>query len=148
MIGIDFTEISRTVCCCRKLPAGGEAVCHESLEKNGVEVRTREIDGCGVSCGARADDHLHRDASTSRASSGRLIRERLTTLECIFELLCTVLPFAPFVPFNVGAILGLRAGASEAAAAMGIALKSDLTCEECSVKRVFRYNGRTIVTTR
>ena len=44
----------------RELTTGREAVRHETLEEDRVEVGTGKVDGCCVSCRSRADDHLHR----------------------------------------------------------------------------------------
>lgn len=48
-----------TVCGGGELTTGSETVRHETLEEDGVEVGTTEIDGSGVSCRTRADDDLH-----------------------------------------------------------------------------------------
>ena len=57
------SEKKRTICRGSKLTAGGKSVGHEALEKDGVEVGTGQVNGCCVSCGPRADDHLHRRTS-------------------------------------------------------------------------------------
>ena len=43
---------------CGQLTTGGEAVGHETLEEDGLEVGPSQVDGGGVSCGSRADDDL------------------------------------------------------------------------------------------
>lgn len=43
-----------------ELTAGCEAIGHETLEENRTEVGTTKVDGGGVSCWARADNHLYR----------------------------------------------------------------------------------------
>lgn len=78
--------VVRTVGRCRELTTGGKAVGHEALEEDGVQVGTAEVDGGGVSCWARTNDHLHR----ATISNGYRRKGRAhTTLECIFELLGT-----------------------------------------------------------
>lgn len=64
-IGFEVKQIKkeRTIRRRGKLTAGGKPVGHETLEKHGVEVGTREVDGCCVSCRSRADDHLHHHPS-------------------------------------------------------------------------------------
>ena len=48
----------RTFSCRGELTTGGEAVCHETLEEDGVEVSASKVDGGGVAGGSRADNDL------------------------------------------------------------------------------------------
>lgn len=57
---------THTVCCSGQLTAGCEAVCHEPFKEDRVEIRSREVDGCGVSCRSGADNNLHMIPITSR----------------------------------------------------------------------------------
>jgi len=49
---------TRTVGSCCQLAPGCETVCHETLEKDGLEVGPSQVDGRSVSCRSRADDDL------------------------------------------------------------------------------------------
>jgi len=49
---------THTISGCGQLTPSGEPICHETLEKNRLEVSPSQVDGCGVSCRSRADDDL------------------------------------------------------------------------------------------
>ena len=53
----------RTISGSSELTAGSEAIGHEALKEDGLEVGACEVDGCCVSCRSRANDHLHRATS-------------------------------------------------------------------------------------
>jgi len=48
-----------TVCGCGELSTSSEAVRHETLEHDWVQVGSRKIDRCSVARWARANDDLH-----------------------------------------------------------------------------------------
>ena len=110
---------TRTVSRRGELATGGEAVGHEALEEDGVQVRTAKVDGGGVSGRARANDNLRavRPQYLPRIHGPEAL---LTTLECILEDLGTVLEGA------MGVIGGYPAGCWWRAAARGMALERDL----------------------
>ena len=83
---------SRTVGGGGELAACCEAICHEALEEDGVQVRTAEIDGGGVASGARADDDLQGGLRELHIAYFASVGVR-TTFECILVLLgTTVVP--------------------------------------------------------
>ena len=120
----------RTVGCCCELTASGEAICHEALEKDGVEVRTAEVDGSGVASRSRADDHLHRSEFVALAvlPAPRI----LTTLECILVLLGTVVIGA------VGVSWAWWVNAAARGMTLERALKDDNACLGNSVEDFIR----------
>ena len=59
VLGMINRQERRTIGRRGELTAGSEAVGHEALEEDRVEVRTSEVDGGGVPCRSRADDDLH-----------------------------------------------------------------------------------------
>ena len=75
---------TRTISSCGQLTPSGEPICHETLEKNRLEVGPSQIDGCGVSCGSRADDDLGRVRSKM---GGRI--ERRDNLRLWNAFLCS-----------------------------------------------------------
>jgi len=49
---------AHTISSCCQLTPSGEPICHETLEQDRLEIGPSQVDGCGVSCGSRADDDL------------------------------------------------------------------------------------------
>ena len=58
--GEDKRTGRRTISRRGELTAGSEAVGHEALEEDRVEVGTRKVDGGGVASRSRTNDHLYR----------------------------------------------------------------------------------------
>lgn len=75
---------TRTISGRGQLTTGGKPIGHETLEEDGAEVGSGQVDGSGVACRPRADDDLGRAGIDRREGPNG---DKLTTLECPVVLL-------------------------------------------------------------